>query len=459
MIKNLEEQLQKEKNSFLSFLLNNRFFKVWENQEVDTGSTFATLELFLTSYCNQSCEYCYLKNNKEIYPSEYDNKVQIINNLKIFLEYLIQKQYKINTIEIFSGDIWHTNFGVEILEIFLFYIKKGLKITQLLIPSNCYFVTKTETLIPIQNLIYSYCKEDVRLTFSISIDGKIVDNYSRPLDSKEVRNDEYYDDIFSFAMENGYGFHPMISAFSIEKQKENYYWWKQMCEKYSMNFYTRVMLLEVRNNDWTKEKIQIYSELIKIMLEDFYNSKYILKKNKRMIELLTRNWHYDNLSVDNYFPFLLNHAENSMPCTVDKDLTVRIGDLAICPCHRLAQKNNIYGYFEIENNKIVGIKAENTELATRILLGNPRICSPTCGSCTYEPICIKGCLGSQKEVTRDPFFPIDSVCQMLKAKYNTIYDWLEKKDIMKELYEIKIDSPQWDAAKRILFVWENLKNV
>jgi len=38
---------------------------------------------------------------------------------------------------------------------------------------------------------------------------------------------------------------------------------------------------------------------------------------------------------------------------------VRLGDLAICPCHRQAYDEYLYGHFVVENNRITGIKANN----------------------------------------------------------------------------------------------------
>ena len=459
MLKNLQEQWQIEKDEYLNYLLENRFFKVWEKWEKDSFDSYTTLEIYLTSFCNQNCEYCYLKNNEDIYPSEYNDKNIILNNFRILLDYLVKKEYKINVIEIFSGDIWHTEYGLEVLQIFYEYLEKGLGCKTLMIPSNCYFATKYETLIPIQNFIDKYKYEkNVRLVFSISIDGEIVEDITRPLNNKEKRNEEYYENIFSFAKHNKFYFHPMISAFSIEKWNENYEWWKEKCKQYNINMYEWVMFLEVRNSDWTIPKIKEYNLLLEKMLEDFYNSNYICRSQQKLMDLFLDDWKdYEN-SIENYYPFSLPTIKNVMPCTVDKDLTVRVGDLAICPCHRLAQKNNIYGYFKVENNEIVGITAENIEIATRILLSNNNLCTLKCDSCIYNPLCLKGCFGSQKENTGDPFIIIESVCELFKNKISTILNWLYNKGIIDKLYDRNISEKGSKKAGIILQIWEHIKN-
>ena len=50
----------------------------------------------------------------------------------------------------------------------------------------------------------------------------------------------------------------MISASTIEKQIDNFDWWTKKCEEIGWDPIEKVMMLEVRNDDWTKEKIIEY---------------------------------------------------------------------------------------------------------------------------------------------------------------------------------------------------------
>lgn len=251
-----ESIFQKENDQLLYTILNERFFKPWSNSNSKLWQT-AGMELYITNKCNQHCEYCYLYNNEKIYPSLGNNSTNIIRNLKIFLNWLLENNYSIPNIDLFSGEIWHTQLGRDCLQTILEYTLKGLKINKINIPTNGTFILNDETLQPILNYRNWFADVNTILTFSLSIDGAIIDNINRPHNDDTTISEEQYDKIFSFSKETGCGFHPMVAACSIEYWKENFIWWKEQIKKYdfSTNVHSRVMMLEVRNNDWTKPKI------------------------------------------------------------------------------------------------------------------------------------------------------------------------------------------------------------
>ena len=124
-----------------------------------------------------------------------------------------------------------------------------------------------------------------------------------------------------------------------------------------------------------------------------------------------------NLNNNNYLPYAITKSNTYPACTIATHLCVRLGDLAISPCHRTGYEKNIYGYFQVENNRIVGIKANNPYMAMRILFGNNTICSPKCDTCDFNKVCLQGCFGAQMEYNQDPFMPIPEVCTFFKSKY------------------------------------------
>ena len=69
----------------------------------------------------------------------------------------------------------------------------------------------------------------------------------------------------------------MISAVSVKDWVENYKWWKSECKKYDLNIYD-LMMLEVRNSDWTEESIQDYNHFLNFLLQDFYLIVNLLMK-------------------------------------------------------------------------------------------------------------------------------------------------------------------------------------
>ena len=180
---------------------------------------------------------------------------------------------------------------------------------------------------------------------------------SRPTNNKnDIKTDEFYDNMFLFAKYNNFHFHPMVSAYSIEKWVENFKWWESKCLQYDMNVFDRLMMLEVRNDDWTTEKIQEYNKFMNFLMEKEYEAadKSAEKLTNRFYNLVC-----DNRKYTGYTPFIITEASTTSPCTISNHLTIRVGDLAICPCHRLAYNKFLYGHFIVEDNKIIDIKANN----------------------------------------------------------------------------------------------------
>lgn len=419
-----ESIFQKENDQLLYTILNERFFKPWSNSNSKLWQT-AGMELYITNKCNQHCEYCYLYNNEKIYPSLGNNSTNIIHNLKIFLNWLLENNYSIPNIDLFSGEIWHTQLGRDCLQTILEYTLKGLKIDKINIPTNGTFILNDETLQPILNYRNWFADVNTILTFSLSIDGAIIDNINRPHNDNTTISEEQYDKIFSFSKETGCGFHPMVAACSIEYWKENFIWWKEQIKKYdfSTNVHSRVMMLEVRNNDWTKPKIQSYCDFISLLATDFFEE--ICNSNTELFSRFVLG-DIEDLGEYSYLPWVFAENNLQLPCTIPYQLCIRLGDLAICPCHRTAHEKNLYGRFNVENDKITNITSQNFYLAGRILTANNLLCSIKCDTCKYGPYCIQGCLGAQIETHKDLLLPIDNVCNLLKAKTKTKLKLYEK---------------------------------
>ena len=417
---------KKENDDLLKFILNKRFFEIWKNHE-NTGDWIedskhlikdSRLEIYLTAKCNQSCEYCYLaKYQDKLYPAEYDNKENILKNLQILYNWIIENNLFIPVIEFYSGEIWHTDFGLEVLDItYDFILKKGLGVGGILIPSNCSFLRNERAKNLIQRRINRFEKIQVPLQFSISVDGKIVEDMSRPLNNKnDVKDDEFYEQMFLFAKYNNFYFHPMVSSSNVNKWIENYKWWKKKLEEYDMPEES-IMMLEVRNDDWTEDSINEYKKFLDYLLEEFIQNYGVQLLSDIVVRSVYAN-QYKDFIPEGYFPFLFFEGENAPGCSIANHLTIRIGDLAICPCHRTAYNKYLYGKFIVKDNKIIDIESNNTQMAIRILFCNNRLCSFKCDTCVFKDYCLQGCFGAQLEANKDPFICIESVCDFFEQKY------------------------------------------
>ncbi len=432
-----ENQIQydKEQTELVKMLLNERFFEPWREKYVyqklpDNKTLLAesSLEIFITSTCNQHCSYCYLYNNKGLYPPEFNNKTLILKNLEILLKWIEENRFFIPQIELFSGEIWHNDFGLEVLEIMYQHLLKYRFTDLISIPSNCSFVMDKQALAKIQKYINKFREIGIIFYFSISVDGAIIENYSRPLNNGKEKTEEFYEDLFMFAKHNNFAFHPMISSYNVKHWIENYQWWMEKFEQYDFPL-TALMTLEVRNNDWTDETISQYCEFLDYVIEDTIKKDYKGDIQKFLLDFLALK---SNDSTHGYFPYALTEAHTFASCTVANHLTVRLGDLAICPCHRTAYNKYLYGKFVVEDERIVDIEGNNPQIATRILMTNNEYSSLGCDTCIYRKFCLKGCYGSQYENTGDPFMIIPSVCKFFKRKY----DFLVKKYIDLGVYEI-----------------------
>lgn len=465
------KEFQQDNNELLNFILTERFFKNWKlppatitnkSGQIIGGADISSvsssnLELFLTSHCNQSCEYCYLyKYENELYPKAINTSEKILKNLKIILQWIVDNNFDIRTIDLFTGEIWHSQFGLDVLDTILFYLDKGLKTNNFIIPSNMSFLWDEDQMCKIQNRLDDARKKyGARFCFSASVDGKYCEG-GRPQKDGKVKDDEFYERLFLFCQHNQFFFHPMISANNVFYWKDNYQWWKEKCHEYNFIFRKAVMPLDVRNDDWTEEAIQARVDLEEYIIEDYFADecksdpdefrKHCFPSCDRTIE------------ADGYMSPALNFAYSFPGCTVADTLSVRVGDLAIIPCHRTAYDKFIYGYFDVEDDKIIGIKgANNVHMAIKVLFMNNKNTTYDCDICKYADYCYKGCYGSQFEYNKDPFIPNKSVCEMVKRKIDKIVEIYEKYGVIDKIKELTEYDEEYQRVKHFLKFYKNIK--
>ena len=120
-----------------------------------------------------------------------------------------------------------------------------------------------------------------------------------------------------------------------------------------------IMLLETRNDNWTEDKIIHYLKYLNFSID--YLIKHVMPKyNVNSIEAYRKYINGDlNRSFNKYNSLRLTKRKSWLCCSLPRTLTVRLGDLAIVPCHRTSYEQFIIGHFVIENDKIVGVKANN----------------------------------------------------------------------------------------------------
>lgn len=422
-----------ENTKLLKTILNASFFKPWQNEQKysnEIEKRDLAIELYVTSVCNQKCEYCYLhKHGDSLYPREIRDQKTILKNLDILIDYLINQKYHFHRFDIFSGEIMHTQFGIDILDHICEGKKRGLMVEEIHIPTNCSFVLDDAATQRLQNAFDRLRDVGVLTIPSGSVDGLIVEDDSRPFvdGSKNGKRDQaFYDKVFDFVIRNGGGFHPMVSAYNIEKWKDNFEWWASQCNKFNISMPHSVMTLEVRNDEWPAHKIKAYTEFLMFYADWLFNS-FCCGDKELFTKMLIGMECPEHIT--GYLNLFLSNDTQIATCSVSHQLTVRLGDLALCPCHRTSYPEYLYGKFVVEDGKIVDIEGNNPFIAAKILMMNQRVCHHGCDACWNKDFCIRQCFGAQLESGQEIFMPIESVCNLMKEKTATLYKIYNKYEV------------------------------
>ncbi len=400
------------------------------------------LEVIVTPECNLKCEYCYFNKHSDLlYPKDIRCKEVIIKNLKLLLRYLKDKHLTTKSISLFSGEIWGSEYGMEILDIL--YKESILhKFTNVIaVPSNCSFTTQEEYSGRFQQYINDFKAIGIKLYVSCSIDGGCLDDKQRPQRNGEAYSEDRYSKIVDFVLSNGFGFHPMVSPESTKDWIPNYDWFISKLDQYGVNR-NRLMMLEVRDGDWNNENIESYKKFIKHVFD--YKLQNIYENDVKLF-LVDNLWLQATGAkrIMNYNNIELRVYEDRIPCSIQNTLFVRLGDLAIVPCHRTMYDKFIYGHFKVEDNHITGIEAKNPELAIKILSANPNHCFYGCDACEYKHFCMKPCIGAMYEQSGDIFHGnLDGqLCNMFKAKIDTTIELYESLGLFEMIRNDTLKSP------------------
>ena len=157
----------------------------------------------------------------------------------------------------------------------------------------------------------------------------------------------------------------MVSAKSCKYWCENFDWYVSMINKYYKNYH-ELMLLEVRDDNWEKEDIEYYKKFIKHVINYKFNTLFNGDKYA-FAQYLTKIRSYKKIGNNNIGIYSYN---NRLNCTVSNTLFIRLGDLAVVPCHRTAYNELIYGFLDISDGEIT-TKSYYLELMLRLFSDIP----------------------------------------------------------------------------------------
>lgn len=432
------ETFEEQNGVLFKSALNALFQAMSTDNPSKEESEIPLLDLFITPTCNQQCTYCYVQKHKQfLYPDEINNKEVILHNLRLFLDYCLEKGYTFKRIDLFSGEIYGYPFGNAVFDIFLEYIKKGVKIEFISVPTNASFCFSQELISIMNKYIFQFEILHCRLSLSISFDGPEIDKLSRPLLQNGVtKNNDYLTNLIQFMKLNRFGFHPMIDPATIELQKSNYDSWLKLLEENFLDeemigTYGQVMMLETRENTWTEDKIITFLEWVKYIahkdIEVFFkgNVENFFRINaylENLIDVFPEYFGPRQITWTGYTPYRLGPAGNSFGCVFGKSICIRMGDLAIGSCHRVMYPKFQLGKFIIDKDqdKITDIECYNYPLTSATLITGVKT-KPFCATCPIKDVCIKPCIGANYENSQELFYPVPENCTLQKAKTVFLY--------------------------------------
>lgn len=442
-------QYEKEQKQLFEYYLDTELFPLPEKfNEMNIMKN--NLEFIIRPECNQKCEYCYIyQHGSELYPLRLDKK-ETLNNLDIMLDYIfnIRKNYCYE-LELFAGDMFYDGIFFDILDIFEKYFNIlnekysyiFQKTTTIIIPSNLHWVVDIPEYID-KFLEYQerfMNKFSTKIVFSWSTDGL----YAVSSREKENLSQEYFDKIIDFCIKTNSGCHPMLSADSIETwENGNYDWWLNLYKKYNNKEDWQPMILEVRNDNWTDEKINSYLEFLTYAFykrlemndNDIDKMAYHLCVGDGKNGTLIKPVNYDFLN-----PFvLLTSSENlkneKVSCSMQSQVIINLTNLSTVICHRLSYDLFTAAYFVLDEDKkqIVDINVNNVDayISIRSLKDINRA---GCASCEINKICLKGCFGAQYEYTGDLMLECTTVCNLFKRKFYHLIKLLNNTGVMQSI--------------------------
>lgn len=412
---------QIENDNLVNSFLDRTFLATWRNQ-AGGNENYRKLELFLNTKCDLNCAYCYLARfGKQLYPPELQKDKLGLDNLAMVLDWLIGNKLA-PELEIFSGEPLTQNIGYRALNMILDKFRNAeSKPKSIVIPSNFTFMLNDDKTKKVEQLLVQSRELGMPIVLSASIDGKYCEA-NRPFKhgGNDPRDDGYYDKVFAFCKKWHFSFHPMIYSQNIEHWPANFLWFQKMFIEYGLPW-DGIYLLHVRNAEWDRNSTVEFQNFISWLIEWVFTTHCHGRPGEYLDFVMGKG----PSRGFNILGTPLTTCGRGIGCSIQSTVHLRMGDLAIVPCHRTSYPGMNFAHFEVKDGRITGIKADNPELMIAIASLDSKN-QPMCEQCLIRNLCSGGCLGSQFETTGDLFSPIPTVCRLEHAKIQAMVNTYKK---------------------------------
>lgn len=425
---------KQEENIWSNDFLNRTYLDQWKKNFTDPDyKTHQSLEFHIRGLCNLKCKYCYLHNYRDqIFPKQIDDMNKSIENIEKILNWVRIEKLLPKSFEIFGGEAVSYKQYEKIFDLIYNFVKElnpwQKRKLSISIPVNVIFLKNKHYYDLFINAQRRFVEIGSGIFYSISMDGKYCDPYSRPAVNPDFKyTDEFYDIIQNFARDCIIkpGFHPMVAKENIKYWKKNFLWYLDYIKE-TYNLRDRIeatkhlYLLEVRNFDWADEDIHNLNSFIRFAINLLI--KELKYDKEKFFDLYVYGKELNFFSL-----FGLN--SKGISCSLQNLLAIRTPDLSVAPCHRLFYDDFISFKIDVKEDGRFEFKSENPHAHFASHAMNYRNISP-CVSCEVNTLCEGPCLGSNYEATKDMFIVPDNVCQMEKNKVYTIIKTFDKIGIL-----------------------------
>ena len=413
----MTEQYRSENNALYNAFLEDYFYKAFRKGE-------RSIELIFSPKCNEACTYCYLtRTYPKLYPDcDFDN-ADILGNVQRVLRWMKHNKFTCS-LDIFSGELFAQQIGFDLIDLVYEEYKDANddeKIRDIIIPTNFSFLASETLENKVRSQIEKLNSIGIPLLLSASMDGKYMDanrpfrgNIDIPINF--VRDDAYYDKVFSFAKEYDFGFHPMIWRKNLDKWIQNFDWFQENYEKHGISW-KNLYLLHVRNDGWTAEENKMLYDFLQHVID--FAAKKCNYDPKTMFDFVTKDRGFNIMNM----PFV--NLDRGIGCSMQTSLAIRMSDMKHFPCHRLMYPDFEIGHFDADMN----FHTEHAELGLTIF-GFHVNSQPMCSKCPVNKLCIGGCIGSQFEANGEMFAPIKSVCRTNFTIIKAVVDGLDRYGVL-----------------------------
>lgn len=432
-----------EDDKLVNSFLGRTFLRTWRDRKGGLEN-FRNLEFFLNTKCDLNCSYCYLaKYGHQLYPANLQEDGLVLNNLGMVLDWLVENKMAPH-LELFSGEPLSQNVGFQALDMILDKFRNAeSRPSVIVVPTNFTFMLDEDKTRRVERLLEKSREMHIPIYLSASIEGKYCES-SRPFKhGNDLRDDDYYDRVFAFCRRWRFSFHPMICSGNIRQWPANFIWFQKMFAEHGISW-DRLYLLEVRNVDWDKESIIRFEEFIGFLVKWIFAAP-CHSRPEEYLEFL-----FGGSRGLNILGSPLSVCGRGLGCSIQSTIHLRLGDLAIVPCHRTSYKGMELAHLEVKDGRIGRIKADSPELMIAIISLDGKN-QPMCETCTIRHLCSGGCLGSQLEVTGDLFSPIPTVCQLEHAKIRAMVKVYKELHILDSIYA-KVISEKKEALEEIEWI-------